>query len=168
MGDSRSTTPKPERDSWSTPKFIFDWLNSEYYFDIDLAAAWDNTHCHRYFSLHDNSLNALWSTYGKTGFLNPPYSNIKVWIEKAIKEQTKGFTTVMLIPTPNGEYYYKELFKFASEVIMINGRISFIDSTGESKGGNPRGSCVVVFGSMAGNPRLLNIDRDEIKARFSA
>jgi len=135
-----------DRDTWATPQYLFSWLNEIYAFDIDLCANEENSKCEEYFDIKDNSLIQAWGDYGSVGFCNPPYSNIKPWIEKAIKEAKKGFTTVMLIPTPNGESCYKDVFTFATKITFITGRIAFYNPVEMREvGGNTRGSCVVEF-----------------------
>ena len=168
MADHKSTTPLSERDSWSTPDYIFEWLDNIFGFDVDLAASDSNHKTPYYLDIDNDALEHDWHFFGDTGFLNPPYSSIKPWVARAVKEQAKGFITVMLIPTPNGESYYKDIFENASEIIYINGRVAFIGANGKPKSGNTRGSCVVVFGRLKGNPKLIHIDRDELINRVKA
>ena len=164
MAQHDSTTPKPERDSWSTPDYIFKWLDDIFDFDVDLAADEHNTKCRlNHFTADDDGVKQHWSYFGKTGWLNPPYSKIAPWISKAIQEQKDNrFTTVMLIPTPNGESYYREIFKHASDIIFITGRLSFIDANGKPKSGNTRGSCIVVFGHRFGSINVSHVNRNDL------
>ena len=172
QGYKGSTTPESERDSWATPPFIFHWLDDAFIFDVDLAASHKNKKCERYFTVDDDALNNDWHGFdSKTGFCNPPYSNISPWINKAIQESKLGFTTVMLIPTPNGESYYNDVFENATEIVFITGRLSFIAADGKPKSGNPKGSCVVIFRPRPfytyAPPVIRNVNRDMIKEMFT-
>lgn len=168
MAQHDSTTPVSERDSWSTPQFIVDWLKSLYPIDIDLCASPSNAKCEKYLTKEMEALTMEWSQFGSFGFCNPPYSNIKPWIDKAVKEKDKGFTTVMLIPTPNGESYYHDVFRHASDIIFITGRLSFLDSNFNPKGGNTRGSCVVIFSKLPPlQLELKNANRGDLIKEFS-
>lgn len=139
-----STTRYDSRDEWRTPKYLFRSLDGTYHFDIDLAAKPDNALCQNFIGV--NSLGQDWHRLGCTGFLNPPYSNIDPFLKKAIDETYKGFTTVALIPTPNGEIRYgRYVFGVATQVTFITGRISFLTPNGRPVSGNTRGSMVVVY-----------------------
>lgn len=182
MSDHTSKTPLEFRNSYETPFYLVNWLDSLFDFEVDLASSDENTICDNHLTLEQDSLKQNWSKF-KRGFLNPPYDDVAPWVTKAIKEQAKGFTTVMLIPTPNGEAYYEEIFNHSSDIIYITGRISFIASCdwerkvkskkteyikkGKPVSGNTRGSFVVVFGPIKGPPRLSYVNRDELKEKFS-
>lgn len=153
-----------DKDTWQTPQYIFNWLHSQFDFDIDLAASDDHHYCGMYFTKDYSALDADWWNNGQIGFCNPPYSKIDPWIDKAVIESRRGFTTVMLIPMCNGEKRWWEIYEEASEIIHIVGRIGFIHPiTGEAVSGNSKGSCVVVFdGDPPFTPNLDYIDRDEL------
>ena len=184
MTDHTSNTPQESKDYWSTPQWLYDWLNSIFHFEIDLAANKDNAKHSVFYTEKDNAHYRHWNDYGrKVGFLNPPYSNTKPWIKDAVDMQQEQFTTVMVIPTPNGEKQYKDVFNYASEIIFITGRIAFVASCdftvkgksgkpdkhvkkGDEVSGNTRGSCVVIFGLLGGPPRISHVNRDDIKDEF--
>lgn len=158
-----------DKNTWATPQYLFDWLNSIYLFDIDLCASGENTKCAAWFDERDNSLIKQWYDHGSRGFCNPPYSNIKPWIEKAMEEADKGFITVMLIPTPNGESHYHEIFVRAKSITFITGRIAFYNPYLKKEvSGNSRGSCVVEFsGKYNDFPIQINyVMRDALKVNY--
>jgi len=164
-----SKTPDHLRDSWQTPQWLFNWINEKFNFDVDLAANYDNCKVDLYLDETDDALNRGWLQYGQTGWLNPPYSKIKPWLEKAWIEAQKGFVTVALIPTPNGESHYGDyVFGKASEIIFINGRIGFEmpngDGTAKPVNGNSRGSCLVIYNRRYEGQTIMSwVDRDEMK-----
>lgn len=163
-----SKTPAAAKDEWRTPRWLFDWLDRRFDFTVDLAASCDNALCNHYFTANCDALRHGWSSiYLGPGFCNPPYSNIGPWLAKAVSEARKGFTSVFLIPAPNGEDRYGDhVFGVASEVIWITGRIAFIDSTDRPVGGNTRGSCIVVYEAYdLGDTRYRHIQRDAIRRK---
>jgi len=143
-----SNTPSEARDEWRTPRWLFEWLDMRWAFDVDLACSASNSlvdNAHQIRLRYPDMLDYPWLEFGRTGFLNPPYSDIDPWLTAAILEAKKGFTTVMLIPLPNGELRYRDIYSHASEIIDIVGRVPFVDANRVEVPGNTRGSCVVTF-----------------------
>jgi phage N-6-adenine-methyltransferase len=165
-----STTSTDARDEWRTPPWLFEWLDNRFDFEIDLAATYKNTLCPRFYSESDNALLIDWYDHNSAtrGWVNPPYSNIDPWVHKAIAEMAAGFLTVMLFPSPNGEDRFDRVFRHATEVIDIVGRIAFLRPDGAPVSGNTRGSSVYIFDpALRGAPcRRWWVLRDEIRARY--
>lgn len=68
-------------DQWCTPKWLFDELNSEFEFYIDLCATQNNTKFPERFC--NDYLNTDFRHSAGTAFMNPPYSDPKPFIMKA-------------------------------------------------------------------------------------
>ena len=47
-------------DEWETPQNLFDELNREFNFDLDVCATSDNHKCPVYFTKEDNGLSKNW------------------------------------------------------------------------------------------------------------
>lgn len=177
-----------DRDTWETPDWLFRWQNEIYDFHVDLCASKDNAKCDNFFSEEKSALNKdyPWVNYGYScGWSNPPYSKPEVWVKECSKQSFFDFTSVMLIPTPNGEKYYKRVFDNAHNVTIIEGRIGFIapvnfytkNKKGEisyfKKGqpvpGNTRGSCVVDFSPIKrrSGPRFDYVIRDKLISEYN-
>ena len=160
-----SLTPKNQRDTWRTPIGIYKYANMVWGpFDVDLAATDKNTQHPIYIDREKNSLRQNWREYGTKGWLNPPYSNITPWIEKAIKESERGFSTVMLIPTLNGEARDSLIIENAATLMFIIGRVAFINQYGNPVKGNPRGSMYAWFASgyYGKRPAIDSVYRSDI------
>jgi phage N-6-adenine-methyltransferase len=169
-----SNTPLSKRDSWQTPQWLFDWANNRWGFDVDLAADDSNKKLPRFFDIDDDALMQHWWRCGESFWVNPPYSEIEPWLEKAWLECQKGnITVVLLIPTFNGDKYWgKHIFGKAAEVINIVGRVAFElpDENGEPKpqSGNTRGSCLIVFNRSYETGTLMSwVNRDDMKEEYS-
>ena len=135
-----------DKDSLQTPEWIFKWLNDKYHFDVDLAASKEHHFIDEYFTKKDSAFDYQWRNTGRNGFCNPPYSNIDPWITQAIQESTDGFTTVFVIPDFNGENRFYDISKYATTIIHLIGRVSFIrPDNGEEYKGNNRGTGIFEF-----------------------
>lgn len=47
-------------DQWSTPQWLFDKLNNEFHFDLDVCADESNYKCEKYFSKQQDGLKMEW------------------------------------------------------------------------------------------------------------
>jgi len=95
---------------------------------------------------------------------NPPYSNVRPWVDKAIVEASKGNTTVMIVPADTSVAWFREAFNECSVCEFISGRISFINAeTGKPQSGNNKGSVVFVFDAVGGYEPVKLIDRCDME-----
>ena len=69
-----------------------------------------------------NGLNIDWKD--KT-YVNPPYSKPLEWVEKAIEENKKGKTIVMLLRMDTSTRWFKLLQENGAMFLWINGRLRF-------------------------------------------
>lgn len=77
-------------------------------------------------------------------FVNPPYSQIRMWAEKVAIEATKGYRIISLVPARTDTLAWRMLIEKASIVAFWHGRLSFIDAdTGEYSQGAPFPSAIV-------------------------
>jgi phage N-6-adenine-methyltransferase len=127
-------------DEWETPQKIFDQLNKEFDFLLDVAATKNNAKCQRFCSIQCSGLDNPWM---RRNWCNPPYSQLRKWITKAAEEQKNGNLTVMLIParTDTIAFHSHIWNKPRVEVRFLKGRLRF---GGTSKDA-PFPSMVVVF-----------------------
>lgn len=59
------------KEDWETPQDLFDELNKEFNFTIDVCANITNNKCKRYYTQIDNGLIQNWNN--ETVWCNPPY-----------------------------------------------------------------------------------------------
>jgi phage N-6-adenine-methyltransferase len=148
------------KDDWQTPRELFDELNAEFDFNVDLAATAENTLCDEWFDeRRGGALNWPWAPVGRTGFCNPPYSRglQKKFIEKAATERLSGFTTVMLIPArTDTKAFHRYIWNAEThqpregvEVRFLPGRIRFVGAAH----GAPFPSMIIVFRGAAQESR---------------
>lgn len=145
------------KDDWATPPELFNNLNRAFNFDIDVCATYHNTKCEKYYTPEIDGLKQPWHNH-KTCWCNPPYSQVKEWLEKAWIEAQKGATTVCLIAArPDTRYWHDIVFLHAKAVCFIRGRIRFVGA----KYPAPFPSALVVF-----SPNPLNAEQARTLAGY--
>lgn len=159
-----SNTPEAIRDLWGTPRAIFDTLNTEFNFLLDVAASIENRLVSAFFSESMDALQQQWPPV--PCWCNPPYSDIGPWIDKAIEASCRGATVVMLVPADTSVAWFRKAWDTAAEVRFINGRISFINAeTRRPVAGNNKGSVLLIWTPEpldGRSPRVQLIQREEL------
>ena len=70
-------------EHWSTPIELFDELNLEYKFTVDVCADTTNYKVKRYFNKKMDGLSQSW--IGEAAWCNPPYGeHTEKWLEKIV------------------------------------------------------------------------------------
>ncbi len=71
------------RKNWETPQTLFDTLNEEFDFELDVCAASENAKCKKYYSPTEDGLKQEWKG---VCWMNPPYGReIGKWMKKAFE-----------------------------------------------------------------------------------
>ena len=127
-------------DLRETPQILFDQLNNEFHFNLDVCALPENTKCAAYYTPEMNGLVQPW--YGNC-WCNPPYGRkIGEWVKRAHNYAMEGITTVMLLPArTDTQWFHDYILNPKREIRFIRGRLKF----GDSKNSAPFPSMVVVF-----------------------
>ncbi|MBT0375829.1 phage N-6-adenine-methyltransferase, partial [Morganella morganii subsp. morganii] len=89
---------------------------------------------------------------------NPPYSNIRPWVEKAAEQsRMQNQPVVMLVPEDMSVGWFLEALKTVDEIrVITGGRINFVNPvTGEEKNGNSKGSMLLIWRPFI-TPRRLS------------
>lgn len=125
---------------WETPQDLFDKLNEEFDFSIDVCANYKNKKVEDYIGKRENGLKVNWSDFIGWKWMNPPYGReIKEWIKKASEERK----VVALIPARTDTKWFHEYIynKQNVEIRFIKRRLKF----GRSKTDAPFPSMIVIF-----------------------
>jgi phage N-6-adenine-methyltransferase len=144
------------KQDWTTPQEMFDRLDAEFHFDVDLAANATNAKCLEFYTENDNTLNITWDGIG---WLNPPYGatagKLSDWVKKSYNEtRKKSCTVVMLIPARTNTRWFHDYCMKADELRFLRGRPKF----GDAKHGLPQPLVLVVFRVTNTEPRLTSFD----------
>jgi len=126
-------------NEWSTPQDLFDALNEEFGFSLDVCAQKWNHKCEKYYC--SDSLERPW--WG-TCWMNPPYGReIGAWVKKAYETSLSGGTVVCLVPSRTETAWWHD-YCMNGTVRFIRGRVWFTSEDGKT--GRPRfGSAIVIF-----------------------
>ena len=124
---------------WSTPQELFDKLDAEFHFTLDVCATKQNAKCKKYFTEKDDGLGMAWPGIV---WMNPPYGRvIGQWVEHAFISACAGATVVCLLPARTDTKWWHKYVILNGEVRFLQGRLKF----GGCKNNAPFPSAVVVF-----------------------
>ena len=113
-------------DNYATPPELYNELNEEFNFDFDPCP----------YNEGDIINDGLKIDWGKSNFVNPPYSQKlkEQFIIKGIEEMKKGNVSVFLIPVSTSTKLFHDYIKpNANEIRFLKGRVKFgkINDNGE-------------------------------------
>lgn len=122
----------------ATPKKFYNELNSEFHFTFDPCKLGQ----HELIEKNPDKYDGLKIEWGDVNYVNPPYSEIKKWIEKAIQELKKGKKSVFLVTCRTStKYWFDLIVPHASEIRFIEKGIQF---SGYDKP-FPMALCLIIF-----------------------
>lgn len=126
-------------DNWETPLDLFERLDQEFNFDLDVCANDFNTKCFNYYTLKEDGLVQEW--IGNI-WCNPPYGrNIGKWVKKAYESSLNGNLVVMLLPARTDTKWFHDYIYNKSEIRFLKGRLKFSNS----KASAPFPSMIVIL-----------------------
>lgn len=140
-------------DDRTLPDGEFAKLNKRFRFTIDVAAAPHNARLPRFCAIESSGLLVSWA--GERVYCNPPYSEIRPWIQKAWSEKHAEII-VMLLPANRTEQgWWQELIEPMRDqlysrlkVEFLPGRIRFLKPGQQQVGPNERppfGCCLCIW-----------------------
>ena len=125
---------------WATPPELFNPLNEEFSFTLDVAADKQNRKVKRYFDEETNGLEQSWKN--EVCWCNPPFGRIvPKWVEKEKVESDNGATSILLLLAKTNTKWFHELCMTVSEIRFVKGRPKFIGA----KYGLPFPLMLVIF-----------------------
>lgn len=126
------------KHDWETPQFLFDGLNAEFGFELDVCATEANAKCKRFFSADDDGLKQVWAG---VCWMNPPYGReIERWIAKAFESAKSGALVVCLVPARTDTRWWHK-YVTRGEIRYLRGRLKF----GTAENSAPFPSAIVIF-----------------------
>jgi phage N-6-adenine-methyltransferase len=126
-------------DLWATPQALFDALDAEFHFTLDVCAVPENAKCSAFHSPAEDGLRQVWQG---VCWMNPPYGRaIGLWVAKAHAAAREGATVVALLPARTDTAWWHQYVAKAADIRYLRGRLRF----GTAKNGAPFPSAVVVF-----------------------
>lgn len=123
---------------WDTPQEVFDALNAEFDFQLDVCAKAGHGKA-KSFDQNQNGILQKWAP--NRCFMNPPYGpDIVMWMRKAWEESCKGALVVCLVPARTDTAWWHD-YAMLGEIRFIRGRLKF----GSSKNSAPFPSAIVIL-----------------------
>lgn len=119
------------KNDWETPPELFEKLNAEFHFDVDIAASAENSKCDIFIPYpQTDALLENWNSFGARGFMNPPYSNWRPWAAKAYRAAlapNNPITIVGLLPVDTSTQAFHEFIynKTNVEIRFLKRRLRF-------------------------------------------
>lgn len=151
--NNNTNTPESEKDCAQTPWWFVRSLESFLgmgMFDLDPCAGPEtskapNNYC---FNNGEDGLKSPWSLLN---YVNPPFSDILPWLNKAEVEADRGCFSAVLMPDNPETKYVRRASLMADTIIRMPFRLSFLkpdgteflDKKGKKQG--PQFPCVVAF-----------------------
>jgi len=127
--------------AWETPQWLFDALDDEFHFDLDVCADPTNAKCSQYFTPEQDGLRQPWRG---ACYMNPPYgTEIHWWVQKAYEASLYGATVVCLLPGRSDTQWWQRYIKplAMQDRRELPGRLRF----GNAPNSAPFPSVVVIF-----------------------
>jgi len=127
------------KDDWETPQRLFDELNKEWDFTVDVASSDENFKVKKHYTIKENELEQDWTM--ERVWCNPPYGReIEKWVKKASESDA---ITVMLLPArTDTKWFHNYIYKKDNTTIrFLKGRLKF----GNAKNSAPFPSMIVIF-----------------------
>ena len=103
---------KSKTDDWRTPSKIYRKFMKMGYFDP---------------CPYKSSFDGLAIEWKERNFVNPPYSNLKEWVKKAIEENKKDKEVILLIPARTDTQMFRMIWEYGADIHFITGRLKFND-----------------------------------------
>lgn len=122
----------PRAQGLTTPVSLFNTLHDEYGFTLDGAASSENALLPRY-----STIEAPYRWAGERVFCNPPWSNIRPFIELAAVAEM----AVLLVPARTNAKWFHRALELGAKVRCFLGKPRF----GNSKWNSPVDCVLLVF-----------------------
>jgi phage N-6-adenine-methyltransferase len=134
------------KDYWQTPQALFDELNKEFRFTLDVCANADNAKCRRYFDEQMDGLKQSWA--GQVCWMNPPYSQVSKWLAKAHYETVDHADTkvvALINVATDTQYWHSHVINAGCEVRFLKGRVRFVPPIGLQESSPRYASAIVIY-----------------------
>ena len=106
--------PKSKSDVHLTPDKVFDMIKE--YWDYEKSDLFDPCPL-------DPDFDGLEIDWKNINFVNPPYTLLSEFVQKALEERPKK--TIMLLPAKTDQPWFHSLYHYWARIIWIKGRLKF-------------------------------------------
>lgn len=127
------------RNEAETPDTVFETLNEEYGFGIDVCASAENHKLREYWTKEDDALVRPW--HGRRVWCNPPYADIEPWLAHAHEPRFAAY----LLPARTFNVWWAK-YAPKAEIHWFIGRMRFKPPNGVKYSSCPFPVCLLLFG----------------------
>ena len=136
--------PQAKTVEWETPQGLYDMLDAEFGFTLDVCATKDNFKHKNYFTPEQDALQQEWKG---VCWMNPPYGRgLDKWMKKAYESSLEGATVVCLVQSSTDTNWWHN-YSMKGEIRFIKGRVKFVIK-GQADKPAPFSSAIVIFRNM--------------------
>jgi phage N-6-adenine-methyltransferase len=140
------------KQDWRTPDWLFNGLQNEFgLFYLDAAADAKNTKCVFYYTKKNSGLVNPWDDCRT--FCNPPFSQMMLWVKKAIEEKELGRDSVMLAPANGYTTKWYALARQHCDTYLLSPRVAFL-----GPGTQPNGGTMALYFTLTGRADIRFLD----------
>lgn len=137
-----------ESDLYETPPEVFEYASEKYGpFDLDVCCEEVTKKAGIFYTAQDDAFSKPWNPISQTkAWMNPPYSNPKPWVEKALFEAKENkVCTVALLPADTStKWFHLMLHNKNVHIEYLPKRVRFL-FRGKRSGSPKFGNVLVVF-----------------------
>lgn len=133
---------KEVRSEWMTPPELFAQIDAVAHFNLDVASSSGNCLCTWGFTKRNSALENDWMD---RWWLNPPFTRLSPFMEKAIEQADAGRGGWAIVPASTETEWYRASAEVASDIYMLSPRVSFVPPEGIPESGNGSASHLMVF-----------------------
>lgn len=154
-----SFVARGDNDNWQTPDDLWQTINFFHMIETDPCAGSDMTGGETHIGSMNNirpPQNGLDLPWPGVTYMNPPFSQKKKWLKKAVEEVKNGSATTVYAVTPDSTDVMSWWHKYIAEEAICSffpyGRIEYVnpdpDGDDDSTSGVSFGSAISVFGEQ--------------------
>lgn len=137
-----------KKHDWETPQDLFDELDKEFHFNLDVCATKENAKCKEFYTPERDGLKGTWPDCAHV-WMNPPYGKyIKEWVWMAYQQAQRfgGPLVVGLLPARTDTRWFHDCIYGKAEIRFLKGRLKFVGAEHSA----PFPSMVVIWRSGGG------------------
>ena len=130
---------KVSDDEYGTPQPLFDHYDRAYKFTLDVCSTAKLAKCKHFFTIEQDGLKQVWCG---VCWMNPPYSQLSKWVQKAYESALEGAVVVALLPIFTDAAWFHDYASHAT-IELLRGRLQFANR--DDAGYSPFGHGIFVF-----------------------
>ncbi len=111
---------------YATPSDLREAVRNKFgHITWDLAADENNTVAKKFYTEKDDAFRQHWHAKEGLLWLNPPFTFIRPWVERAMYESENGANMLVLVPAAVGARWFANFVFKKGDIYFLNGRVTF-------------------------------------------